>query len=66
VEAIAAGTFAIIDITGFRLRIMRIYVRSSVSSHMKNRLTHRSNQVGKEAVGNMNISIRRSKIDNVS
>ncbi len=29
VEAIAAGTFAIIDITGFRLRVMKTYSRHS-------------------------------------
>jgi hypothetical protein len=26
VEAIAAGTFAMIDITGFRLRVMKTYI----------------------------------------
>jgi hypothetical protein len=29
VEAIAAGTFAMIDITGFRLRVMKTYLRDS-------------------------------------
>ena len=52
-EAIAAGTFAMIDMTGFRSSIIKVYVRSSVNFRMsKNRLTHRGNQVGKEAIGN--------------
>jgi len=51
VDAIAAGTFAMIDITAFRFKVMKTYERSRLAYALhRNEPTHSSNQVGKETI----------------
>ena len=51
VEATAAGTFATIDMTAFKSRVIKTYAHAQTWHLELNEIAYSGNQVGEETVG---------------